>query len=102
MPMKRTVSACAALAACALVTGTANATSIIYEPFDYTAGSPITGQVNTYSINTGNTTWFNAGTSTAPVHQVANGSLAGPSGPPAFPTSVGNSAVIKINDFTEY
>ena len=62
---------------------------LIYEPFDYAAGSAIIGSTDTYSP--GSPVWARAGTvGTGSVHGVVTGSLTAPSG---FPTSVGNSGV---------
>ncbi len=87
----------AILCACGMAS-TASAGLLIYEPFDYTpAGAAIAGQTNTYS--TGNPVWNEAGTATTPVHQVAAGSLAAPTG---FPASIGNSGSLQQVDNTEY
>jgi hypothetical protein len=94
--MKTSISGvlCGALAALILVPAAAAAT-IIYEPFDYTpAGTAITG----LSPAAGQT-WNEAGTATAPVHQVASPGLAAPSG---FKPAIGNSANLEQSDNTEY
>jgi len=79
----------------------ASADLLIYEPFDYTAGSTIIGQQDLYSP--GSQTWLRAGTATTPGHQVMSGSLTAPSG---LLTSVGNAGVTlggpTGGDFTEY
>ena len=62
---------------------------LIYEPFDYTAGQQITGQVNTYSQAP--VTWQLAG-SAAALHVVGSGSLT-PPGPLA--PAIGNDADLK-------
>jgi hypothetical protein len=71
---------------------------LIYEPFDYTSGNAIIGQSDPYAP-VGGPTWADAGTPTSPVHQVATGSLTGPSG---FPASIGNSGSLMNADNTEY
>jgi hypothetical protein len=77
----------------------ASAGLIIYEPFDYApAGTAISGLTNTNSPGSP-IAWNEAGTATAPVHQIASGSLAAPSG---FPASVGNSAALQQADNTEF
>src|SRR5205807_2311213 len=72
-----------------LSSASAFADLLIYEPFDYTAGTPIIGQQDLYSP--GSPTWARAGTvGTASVHSVVNGSLTAPVG---FPASIGNGGV---------
>jgi hypothetical protein len=71
---------------------------LIYEPFDYSAGSSITNQVDPYAP-VGGPAWFSAGTASATPHQVASGSLTGPSG---FPASIGNSGSLLNADSNEY
>ena len=89
----------AATLAIAFVASTASAGLIIYEPFDYApAGTAISGLTNTSSPGSP-IVWNEAGTATAPVHQIASGSLSGPSG---FPASVGNSAALQQADNTEF
>ena len=74
---------------------------LIYEPFDYSSGSAVIGQTDPYSP-VGGPTWARAGTANANsalVHQVASGSLTGPSG---FPASIGNAGSMMNADSTEY
>jgi hypothetical protein len=81
------------------VASAASAGLIIYEPFDYTpAGTAISGLTNTNSPGSP-LVWNEAGAATAPVHQIASGSLTGPGG---FPASVGNSAALQQADNTEF
>ncbi|HEX5424630.1 MAG TPA: PEP-CTERM sorting domain-containing protein [Candidatus Acidoferrales bacterium] len=81
---------CGALAA--LVLGpTASAGTLIYEPFDYTAGQPISGQTNP---STG-TNWNTAGPSGSTVHTVVSPGLTSPSG---FPAASGNAADLQTGD----
>lgn len=90
---------CAMLGALSLVS-LVSAGLIAYEPFDYTAGIAVSGQVDTYA--TGSPTWNTAGTANATAsnqHQVRSGSLTGPSG---FPASIGNSGIMMNADNTEY
>lgn len=93
--------ACAAMAALG-VSRLASADQLIYEPFNYTAGQPITGQVNTSSANT--LTWFQAGTAATTgsqdLHQVGTTGLAWPAAFPA--TAGGNMADLKQTDVKEY
>jgi len=71
--------------ACALGTSsTVHANPIIYEPFDYTSGQAITGQVNSYSA--ASETWQLAGPAAA-LHTVASGNLSAPS---PLPAAIGN------------
>jgi hypothetical protein len=98
--MKKSFALLAAGMAAALLSTPALADLLIYEPFDYSPpGSAIIGQTDTYSP--GSPAWARAGTAstTTIVHQVASGSLTGPSG---FPASVGNSGDLKGVDTTEY
>lgn len=92
--MKKIVAAVAVLSS-AVLASSASASVLIYEPFDYTAGSAITGLVNP---STGGT-WAAAGVAGSSVHQVSAGSLTGPGG---FPASVGNAAALMQSDNTEY
>jgi hypothetical protein len=71
---------------------------LIYEPFDYSTGSAIVGQSDPYAP-VGGPSWAAAGTAGTTVHQVASGSLTGPSG---FPASVGNSGSLMNADSNEY
>jgi MYXO-CTERM domain-containing protein len=82
--------------AIAMSSGSASASLLIYEPFDYTAGSDIAGQTNTYSA--GNPAWAAAGTATAPVHQVISGSLTAPAG---LPPAIGNAGGTMNADNTQ-
>jgi hypothetical protein len=101
--MKRSVVLLAAAAVTAFLTTPAFADLLIYEPFDYSPGSPIIGQTDPYSF--GNQTWARAGTaSTANVHHVGTASLPGPSG---YPATLGYDGVmiggpVATGDFTEY
>ncbi len=81
-----------------LVASTASAALIVYEPFDYTVGSAIIGQTNTYSP--GSPVWNQTvtGTPAASVHQAVSGSLSGPNG---YPTNIGNSGDMLNGDFAE-
>lgn len=89
----------AATLAISFMAASASAGLIIYEPFDYTpSGTAISGLTNASSPGSP-LTWNEAGTATAPVHQIASGSLAAPSG---FPASVGNSAALQQADNTEF
>jgi hypothetical protein len=74
---------------------TASAALLIYEPFDYTAGQPIEGQVNP---STGNT-WNAAGPATAPVHSVVSPGL---TSPPGFLPAVGNAADTVNTDTSQF
>jgi len=85
-----------------LLTSIASAGTIIYEPFDYTAGSTIVpGSISTNSGNglvdnygpNAPTTWVEAGsfTATHTPHQVASSGLTGPSG---FPAVTGKAAAL--------
>ena len=82
--------------ALALGSTSASASLLIYEPFDYTAGSAIAGQTNTYS--TGSPAWAAAGAATSPVHQVISGSLTAPSG---LPAAIGNAGGTMNADNTQ-
>jgi hypothetical protein len=93
--MKKKSSILAALATAAMA-ASASASLLIYEPFDYTAGQQIDGQVDTYAANPADT-WQVAGSS--PLHIVGSGSL-NPSADmltAGFPTSIGNMADLKKN-----
>jgi hypothetical protein len=81
-----------ALGALLAAAHSASASQIIYEPFNYTAGQAITGQVNP---STGGT-WQLAG-SAAALHVVGSGSLNPSAGAlsAGFPASIGNDADLK-------
>jgi PEP-CTERM motif len=70
---------------------------LLYEPFDYTAGQPIAGQVNTYSP--GGPTWNAAGAASATVHSVISPGLISPTG---FPPSIGNAADMVKADISQF
>jgi hypothetical protein len=92
---------CAAAGFLALSNAASFAGLLIYEPFDYTSGTAIAGQSDPYSP-VGGPVWGQAGTANAnplSVHQVASGSLTGPSG---FPASIGNSGSLMNADSKEY
>ena len=93
----------AVLCACGVVS-TASAGLLIYEPFDYTAGSGSTIVPGSTSINSGNglvdnygpnapTTWVEAGsfTSGTTPHQITSPGLTAPTG---FPSNIGNAAAM--------
>ncbi len=75
----------------------ASADVLVYEPFDYTSGEPITGQVNAYSQAT--ETWQLAGDPAKDaIHRVGSGSLIAPMG--SFPPSLGNDGDLKKSGTT--
>ncbi len=76
-----------------LAASTSSAAMLIYEPFDYTAGQPIAGQVNPSG------TWNAAGTAGSAVHSVGSPGLTSPSG---FPAASGNMADMVNTDTTEF
>lgn len=98
--MRSSRKALAALSLAAFASS-ASASQLIYEPFNYTVGQPIAGQINTTSAAT--ETWWDAGTASATPHQVASGSLSPSAAALAagFPASVGNSGDLKLADNTE-
>jgi PEP-CTERM motif len=102
--MKKSFALLAAGMVAAFSSTPASADLLIYEPFDYTAGSAIIGQTDAYTPGTANT-WARAGTAgTASVHSVVTPFLTAPSG---FPASVGNAGSLVggatgSGDFTEY
>lgn len=78
----------------------ASANLLIYEPFNYTPGSAIIGQVNNYSPLS--PTWVQAGTNNPNptlVHQAASPGLTAPGG---LPASFGNAGDTKTADYNEY
>lgn len=96
--MKKVYALIAASAVTAFWSTSAFANLLIYEPFDYSSGSAIVGQSDPYAP-VGGPSWASAGTAGTSVHQVATGSLTGPSG---FPASVGNSGSLMNADSNEY
>jgi hypothetical protein len=87
----------AAAVVCA-VSSSLSAGTIIYEPFDYTSGDPVIGQVNSYSSQS--VTWNRTGTAatSGAVHSVGSPGL---TSPPGFPSATGNMADLANNDNTE-
>jgi hypothetical protein len=89
--MKKSSSLPLLVGACALgAASSAQAATLIYEPFNYTAGQAITGQANTTSAAP--ETWFSSGTVGATLHQIGTPGLTAPAG---FPTEAGNMADVK-------
>jgi hypothetical protein len=93
--MKKHLIAPAAALLIAAAAQSASASLLIYEPFDYTAGQAIAGQVNP---STGNT-WNQAGPASANVHSVISPGLTSPSG---FPSATGNAADLINADSTQF
>ena len=87
------------IAAASVVCGasSASAAQILFEPFDYTAGQPIEGQVNPSSGNT----WEAPGTAGpgTEVHSIASPGLTSPAG---FPAASGNMADMTNQDTGEF
>ncbi len=83
-----------AAAAALGLSGAAQAAVYIDEPFDYTAGQPIAGQMNTTSALP--ETWLNAGAIGSTVHQVGTSGLSGGVQP-----NVGNDGDLKQSDVGE-
>jgi hypothetical protein len=95
---KRFAAALLSTAACGAFAMSASASQLIYEPFDYTAGQPITGQNNTTSAVP--ETWLQAGTvGTTTVHSVGTPGLTSPVG---YPTAAGNMADVSGLDHGEF
>jgi hypothetical protein len=94
---KHLAAALLATAASGALVGSTSAATLIYEPFDYTAGQPIAGQSNTTSAAP--ETWWNAGTVGTTVHSVGTPGLTAPVG---FPAATGNMGNLTNADQGEY
>ncbi len=79
----------AALFVCCCVASPASAATLIYEPFDYSAGQAIAGQGG----------WNEAGAATSPVHSVVSPGL---TSPPGFLAASGNAADMVNTDTSQF
>lgn len=97
--MRKESLAAIGILATAAMAASSWADQLIYEPFNYTSGQPISGQVDNTTTNSNGEQWWDAGTIGSTVHQVGSPGLSAPTG---FPAATGNMADLKGADDTEF